>query len=147
MFTYSTEYLIIHENELNWDELSSLENDSFSLIEIRLFRNKINWKKYLIPGRVMSTSELNIGSKYFTEDDFRRLAAFKITTDDFLLAHPEKFNMVLLFSGGNFLKEDTIVKLKKYWEQIPNIRELIKKSVGNDLKKFQNLTLLLEAES
>lgn len=44
----STEYLIMHEDEINWNELSKNPNRPLSLVEARLFRKNIDWKKYII---------------------------------------------------------------------------------------------------
>ena len=94
MLKYSTEYLIIHENDINWDELSSDKDDMFSLVEIRLFRSKINWKKYLQTHSrscPFTTQMLEVASKYFTPEIYDLLAAFDIPQEDFIENHLDDF--------------------------------------------------------
>lgn len=146
MDDYSTEYLIMHEDTIDWDELSANKDFSLSLVEARLFRSKINWRKYLNTHRFMSTDALEIASKYFTEENYRQLAAFNIVTDNFVKSHPEKFDFTILLKSAA-LKESTILDLQEYWSKIPGIFKIISESIFIDLEseEFANLAVMLEA--
>ena len=146
MDEYSTEYLIMHEDTIDWDELSAKKDFSLSLVEVRLFRSKINWRKYLNTHRFMSTDALEIASKYFTEENYRQIAAFNIATDHFVKNHPDRFDFTLLLKSTK-LEESTILELQEYWENIPDIFSIISESNYIDLEseEYANLSVMLEA--
>lgn len=143
---YSTEWLITHENSVDWDKLSSDKDENFSLIEIRLFRSKINWSSYLNTHRMMTTSELEVASKYFKESHYRQLAAFDIATDEFVLKNIEKFNIYILLKCTS-LSESTILKIIQDKIGDPKIKECIKLSpyINLESKEFSQLALFLES--
>ena len=148
MIKFSTEYLILHENEINWEELSSDKDEFFSLVEVRLFRSKINWKQYLINhSEYVNTQILEIASKYFTKEIYEILAAFNITTEDFLKAHPEKFDFQSVIQNCE-ISEETLLQTKKYWDTLPNLKELFynSKYIKIEDPEYSSIKLMLETE-
>lgn len=148
MIKFSTEYLILHENEINWEELSSDKDEFFSIVEVRLFRSKINWKQYLINhSEYVNTQILEIASKYFTKEIYEILAAFNITTEDFLKAHPEKFDFQSVIQNCE-ISEETLLQTKKYWDTLPNLKELFynSKYIKIEDPEYSSIKLMLETE-
>ena len=148
MIKFSTEYLILHENEINWEKLSSDKEEFFSLVEVRLFRSKINWKQYLINhSEYVNTQILEIPSKYFTKEIYEILAAFNITTEDFLKAHPEKFDFQSVIQNCEN-SEETLLQTKKYWDTLPNLKELFynSKYIKIEDPEYSSIKLMLETE-
>lgn len=150
MLKYSTEYLIIHENELNWDELSTMRDDYFSLVEVRLFRKKINWKLYFEShgeNCPITTEILNIGAKYFTPSTYKILEEFNIATDDFIVQHPENFHFESIIRNCN-ISEDALLKTRQYWENIFNIKQIFNESKYIKLSnpKYEQIKLILEVK-
>ena len=148
MIKFSTEYLILHENEINWEELSSDKDEFFSLVEVRLFRSKINWKQYLINhSEYVNTQILETASKYFTKEIYEILAAFNITTEDFLKAHPEKFDFQSVIQNCE-ISEETLLQTKKYWDTLPNLKELFynSKYIKIEDPEYSSIKLMLETE-
>lgn len=148
MIKFSTEYLILHENEINWEKLSSDKEEFFSLVEVRLFRSKINWKQYLINhSEYVNTQILEIASKYFTKEIYEILAAFNITTEDFLKAHPEKFDFQSVIQNCE-ISEETLLQTKKYWDTLPNLKELFynSKYIKIEDPEYSSIKLMLETE-
>jgi len=128
MFNVSTEYLIKHEDSINWEALSDMTDDEFSLTEIRLFRKRINWKKYLKNHKgQMSGDMFEIASKYFTPEVYRMIAVFNLAPNSFIESHAEFFDFKLLIENSD-LSQETLLKCQKYWSNIPNIQESFKKS-------------------
>ena len=148
MIKFSTEYLILHENEINWEKLSSDKDEFFSLVEVRLFRSKINWKQYLINhSEYVNTQILETASKYFTKEIYEILAAFNITTEDFLKAHPEKFDFQSVIQNCE-ISEETLLQTKKYWDTLPNLKELFynSKYIKIEDPEYSSIKLMLETE-
>lgn len=124
----TTDYLIMHENEVDWDKLSSDKDDGFSLVEVRLFRKRINWRKYITNHPTQfNTDILEIGSKYFTKEIYDLLAGFGIATDGFIRNHPERFDFRLVIENCN-ISDETLMETNDYWEKLPDLEEIFKKS-------------------
>lgn len=147
MSKYSIEYLIKNEDVIDWEALSGDKDDSLNLVEIRLFRKRINWSKYLNCHRIMSTDELEMASKYFTKNHYDQLAAFEIATDEFIIKHAENFDFRILLKSAK-LSDDNIMNLRQYWENIPGIEGIIKNSKYIDLEssEYSQLAVMLESE-
>lgn len=151
MINYTTEYLILNENNLDWDQLSSDSDDSFSLIEIRLFRKRINWKLYFrthITTCPFDMQMLEMGSKYFDKETYSMLAVFNMIDQDFIEDHIEEFDFRDIIKhcrvDQDFLK-DNIEK----WSNYENLPELFKKSEFIDINSpdFSEIKLLIEMNS
>lgn len=93
MINYSTEYLILHENEMDWEKLSADASDYFSLIEARLFRKHINWKEYIkTHSNILSEPFLEIASKYFTDAEYFELIVYGVCNyENFVIKHAKEF--------------------------------------------------------
>lgn len=147
MLKYSTEYLIIHENTIDWEKLSSDKEDMFSLVEIRLFRSKINWKKYLqTHSRTcpFTTQMLEVASKYFTPEIYGMLAAFDIPQEDFIENHLEDFSPGMLIMGCS-LSEDFFLNHIDYWKDWKDHFNLSQK-IDLESSQYARLKLLLEVD-
>lgn len=148
MINYSTEYLIIHEDELDWEELSSNKDDMFSLVEIRLFRSKINWRVYLeshLRSCPFTLQMMEIASKYFDENIYRMLASFNLAEEEFIMNHLNDFDFQLLIKNSN-LSEDFLLNTLDYWCDIPDIEEVFKKSkyINVESPNYGQIKLILE---
>ena len=91
---YTTEYLIIHEEEIDWDELSAYSEKVFTLTEIRLFRRKINWLLYLMHHKDCFAREIEIemASKYFSKPSWFLLLTKYTVSEEFLEKHKDEIN-------------------------------------------------------
>lgn len=150
MIKHTTEYLIMHEDDLNWEELSKDKDDFFNLIEIRLFRSKIDWAQYFAAHTwycPMTTEMLEIASKYFTAKNYSQLAFFGIATEDFILKHPEKFNWEEVIKNIR-ISEENLLKTKEYWESYTGIKYtfLNSKKININLPEYERIKLLLELD-
>lgn len=141
---YSTEYLISHEDELDWEEISSNKSIVLSNTDIKIFGKKINWKTYLINHQNFITTEvLEIASKYFNNDTYTLLSSFGIATEEFILNHSDKFDFELIIENCS-MSEDGLLQSQSYWVDIPNIKKVFKKAKKVDIQKCPTLSLLLE---
>lgn len=150
MLNYSTEYLIMHEDSINWEELSSNKDDFFSLVEIRLFRKRINWKAYFcshLNSYTMTPQMFEIASKYFDDAVYRIISDFGIAPSEFIEAHPEKFNFENVIRYCN-ITEDALLNCEQYWKNISNIKEIFYESkyISLNSPNFSRIKLMLEIE-
>lgn len=150
MINYSTEYLIIHEDDIDWDELSANPDDSFSLVEIRLFRKRINWKLYFRTHSIscpFNSQMLEIGSKYFDKEVYSMLANFGIAGQDFIENHINDFDFKDIIKNCNVNQEFLMNNTEK-WSNYENLIDLFRKSKYIDLDdpNFLEIKLLLEME-
>lgn len=150
MISFSTEYLIIHENDVDWEKLSSDKDDMFSLIEIRLFRSKINWKSYIMShlrSCPFTTQMMEVASKYFDDAIYTILASFNVADEDFILNHKEKFNFELLIKNSN-LSEKFLLETMENWVHLENIEEIFKSSKYINLEdpKYNQIKLIFEVD-
>lgn len=146
MLNYSTEYLIIHEDEIDWDQLSSQSDDFFSLVEIRLFRKKINWKRYLLSHKnSMSTLNLEVASKYFTKEIYDEIASYNIADEDFISNHKDDFDFKIVISNCN-VSAQMLNSCQEKWIDIPGIKNIFlsAKYIDIDSPDFSDIKLLLE---
>lgn len=117
----TTEYLILHEDEADWDAISKCKERDFSLPEIRMFRKKINWPAYLISHKdVLSTTKLEVASKHFTSEVYDIIIGLNIGAPEFLLAHAEKLNYRLLIQTGKPSPE-LLIETVQYWKNLEGI--------------------------
>lgn len=148
MINYSTEYLIIHEDEIDWDKLSANPEDSFSLIEIRLFRKRINWKLYFRNHSKtcpFTTQMLEIASKYFDKETYCTLAAFNMVEQDFIENHLDDFDFydIIRYCKVN---QEFLMNTTERWINLKNLSELFEKSEFIDLEdpSFAEVKLLMD---
>lgn len=113
----NTEYMIMHEGDIDWEKLSKDSSRSLSLAEIRMFRKRINWCEY-IKTHDMSPDGLEIASKHFRQEEYNLIALLNYGLDDFILNHREKFDWLVLF-GSHYLKPSTIMACIDCWKDIP----------------------------
>lgn len=113
----TTEDLIIHENEIDWEELSENKERSFNLSEIRIFRKRINWAKYLMYHE-MSPIQMEVASKYFDNYAYRVIAIYNLATPEFIEKHKDDFDWdyLLAFSTYNAKLLDDCLDC---WKNIP----------------------------
>ena len=148
MLKYSTEYLILNEESINWEKLSGDPEDYFSLVEIRLFRSKINWKTYLkshIKSCPFTTQMLEVGSKYFDKTVYQILASFNIPTEDFIISHIDNFDIVKVIENCN-VSQELLLEISEKWVDIENIKDSFKRAkfIDIDSPEFSDIKLLLE---
>lgn len=151
MINHSTEYLIIHEDEMDWDALSSIPDDMFSLVEIRLFRKRINWKLYFESHSIscpFTTQMLEMGSKYFTQEVYMILSNFGIATEDFIENHIDDFDFRSVILNCN-ISEDFLLENAEKWKNIKDIEDIFYRSkfVLLGTPQYSNLRLFLEMEN
>lgn len=148
MEEYTTEYLIMHEDELDWDELSKNPNRSFSLVEIRLFRKRIDWGRYLVrPEHINSiTSDmLELASKYFNKSTYTILSLARGIPEDFVLKHRTDFNI------GNYIlnnkpSEEFLLATIDEWKDNDTVRTAIPIKIDLSQEEYKNIKLLYEVE-
>ena len=144
---YTTEYLIMHENEIDWEELSKNPDRSFSLIEVRLFRKRINWLTYLPRHRDTLTTEiLEMASKYFTDSVYKWLSYMNIPTEEFILRHKEKFDIPAVIHNRYNLSEEFLLEMIDYWKDNDTIKTSIPLKYDLTLPEYKSLRLLFEVE-
>lgn len=145
LWSVTTEYLILHEDELDWDELS--KKRQFSLVEIRLFRKRINWTKYLYKYcSVMSSEMLEIASKYFNLTHYMILGINGNCSEEFVLNHLNDFtedgvNEYILSAAPS---EEFLLKTVEYWKDKEDISKEIQKYI--DSENYPSVSLLFEIE-
>lgn len=145
---YTTEYLIMHEDEIDWDELSKNTNRSFSLVEVRLFRKRIDWGKYLVrPEHINSitTDILEVASKYFTKSTYTILSLSRGLPEEFVLKHREMFNI------GNYIlnnkpSEEFLLETIDEWKDNSTVRTAIPLKIDLSQEEYENIRLLYEVE-
>ena len=129
----STEELIKFEDVLDWRDLSIVR--TFSFVEIRLFRKKIDWTHYIVRND-MSEENMELASKYFTSQTYYYIARLNKATKSFILNHIENFKdswkQLFLSSSVN---DDIVFALEPYWH---NEFEVAKNSLQNS--KVNDLT-------
>lgn len=116
MDEYTTEYLILHESEIDWDSLSADKNRSFSIPEIRIFRKRINWLKYITTHN-MNHNELEIASKYFSSSIYDVIALLDIADEEFIKNHRNNFNWEVLLSSAT-LSANLLNECFSSWKNI-----------------------------
>lgn len=142
----TTEYLILHENDVDWDALSSYPDRDFSLVEIRLFRKNINWEKYLIShSNILSDTKLEIASKYFTERIYTLLSSFNIATEDFIVRHADKFNFKSVILNCK-MSQDALLETMDHWKDLPDIQNTFKESKYIDISQpeYSDIKLVVD---
>jgi hypothetical protein len=72
---FTTEFLIINEEKIDWDALSRFSGRSLSLPEIRMFRKRINWSMYLLSHTIEKDIEIDLAAKYFNYITFTLLSS------------------------------------------------------------------------
>ena len=146
MIQYTTEYLILNEDTIDWERLSRDSDDSFTLPEIRIFRKKINWKEYLLSHKsTISLRELEVASKYFTKEIYNEIAAYNIADDEFIINHKDKFDFRIVIPNCN-ISETTLMACVDYWEHIPDIKDIFIRAKYIDInsREFSGIKLLLK---
>jgi len=111
--TFTTDFLIINEENIDWEILSQFKGRSFSMAEIRMFRKKIQWNLYLI-NHALSNIELNIASKYFSDSVFAVLSAFVSLPEEFIKKHHTKLSWKYLIQRS-YISEDLLFELQDDW--------------------------------
>jgi len=148
MINDSVEYLIKNEDTIDWKRLSNDASDSFSIVEARLFRDKINWHDYIKTHRSqLATLFLEVASPYFTKHEYRNLALFGSATEEFILNHAEDFkDYIEILIKTTKISEDGWLQLQKYWEGIEGIYYTFISSKINDINdpEYSDLKLALE---
>lgn len=141
----TTEYLIINEETIDWDELSKESSRSFSLAEIRMFRKRIIWSEY-IKNHNMSLIQLNIASKYFDVGVYRMIALLNAAPEEFIISHMDNFLWLTILATCK-LSCETIFKCKECWEIYPRekIAIALKSNKQIDLsdESYKSLVLYL----
>ena len=115
-----TEYLILHEDEIDWKSLSNDKNRSFSLSEIRMFRKRIDWIDYLKTHN-LSHDELEVASKHFTKSVYEFIALNNLADQDFIVKHKTDFDWRILLTSS-YLTQDTLMKCES---SMGYVKELI----------------------
>lgn len=142
---YSTEYLIMHENEIDWEELSKDPNRSFSLIEVRLFRKRINWLTYLPRHRDTLTTEiLEVASKYFNNSVYKWLSYMNIPTEEFIVRHKDEFDIPAVIHNRYNLSEEFLLEMIDYWKDNDTIRTSIPLKYDLTKPEYKSIRLLFE---
>ena len=69
------------------------------------------------------------------------------TTEDFLKAHPEKFDFQSVIQNCE-ISEETLLQTKKYWDTLPNLKELFynSKYIKIEDPEYSSIKLMLETE-
>ena len=146
---YSTEYLIIHEDEIDWLDLSQNKNRSFSLPEIRMFRNKIHWNIYCFEHR-MNYPELLIASKYFDRTTYKILSIYHNIPEQFIELHLDEIFWDDLIANSA-LDEEFLFKHSEYWMNTPIqiLQERFLKNTKIDLHSgdYDRLVLYLKLKN
>ena len=146
MLKYSAEYLIMHEDDVDWEKISADPEQYLSLIETRLFRKRINWKVYLpLHQNLITDSILECASKYFDSDIYEILAGFDIVNDKFILNHRDKFDYKLLIENAH-VGADVLLETLDLWKSIPDIKKSFQNSkyIDIDSDKYEQIKLILE---
>lgn len=146
MVQYTTEYLILNEDTIDWERLSRDADDFFTLFEIRMFRKRINWKEYLLSHKsTISLKELEVASKHFTKEIYNEIAAYNIADEDFIVNHKDKFDFRIVIPNCN-ISEAALLECIDYWIHIPDIKGLFIKAKYIDInsKEFSGIKLLLK---
>ena len=145
---YTTEYLIMHEDEIDWKSLSGDASRSFSLVEIRLFRSKIHWNAYLLMhGMTMSLDMLETASKYFTSKEYALIAYLNLGSEEFVLNHLDSF-FVPLYLEKNLPSERFLLETYNLWEDVSSTREKLKNEIYSENleNEYSDILLLLESK-
>ena len=146
MEDYSTEYLIMHEDEIDWDKLSKNPNRIFSLAEARLFRRKINWLQYLIiHSNSITPNILEVASKYFTPEVYKYLTYAGIANEEFVLNHRENFD-ILQYIISNLPSEDFLLAVLDCWKDDEFVKKTLAKRLDLSKAEYKNIRLLYEIE-
>ena len=143
---FTTEFLIINEENINWDALSGFPRRSFSLPEIRMFRKRIKWSMYLFTHEFKNDTEIEFASKYFDENAFALLSQYELSKHTISL-FADKLNWT-----GLFMKychdEDFLFEYIDHWKEIPVefLIFVVKENPYIDLGsgKFNRLSLYLK---
>lgn len=112
---YTTDFLIINEDNIDWEYASFHSVRELSLAEIKLFRSKINWDAYIL-SHDLNPVKMEFASKYFTRETYQRIAAFNMATEEFILKNKEKFNWLTLIKNSK-LSEETLLAAAELWQQ------------------------------
>lgn len=147
MLKYNLEYLIQHENEINWDEISKDKEQFLSLVETRLFRKRINWKVYLLLHQNWIDDKiLECASKYFTKEIYTIISAIDIAGDKFILAHRKDVDFKLLIENSH-VSEDTLLATMEIWKEIPDIKKSFANAKYIDIESedYSKIKLILFA--
>jgi len=143
---FTTEFLIVNEEKIDWEALSRFAGRSFSLPEIRMFRKKINWTLYLLSHDMENDIEIELASKYFTEQAFSILSQ-EILSENIIRKFADKLNWESLMSRTNS-SEEFLFEFIDYWKIIPinHLAILVSNNQNIDLKsgKFNKLSLYLK---
>jgi hypothetical protein len=146
MLKYNTEYLIMHEDDVDWNEISEDPEQYLSLVETRLFRKRINWKVYLpLHQSSITHSILECASKYFNPEIYEILAGFDIVDDEFILNHREKFDYKLLIENAH-VGADVLLETSNLWKDIPDIEKSFQNAKHIDINsdKYEQVKLILD---
>jgi len=110
---FDVKFLIINEEYIDWEKLSSIKEREFSVAEIKLFGNKIAWHIYAY-NHVLNQKQLNMAEKYFKNDNIYEILSNQELSEKFLRKNAEKVNWQKVFSNSK-LSEDFIFEMINYW--------------------------------
>jgi len=143
---FSTEFLIINEDSIDWQTISRFSNRSFSLPEIRMFRNKINWTTYLLTHYMERDIDIEKAAKYFSENDFKLLSRQKLSKEIISLFADRLCWKSLIESAID--DEDFLFEKIEHWKNISvnELTSIIDRNPMIDLKNsnFNKLSLYLK---
>jgi len=113
---FTVEFLILNEEDIDWEQLSDFKDRRFSLPEIRMFRKKINWNLY-VPNHVMNENEIDIASKYFSEELIYKLPSMQELTEKIVRKFRNKIHWSLLLLKSKF-PESFLLEMSSSWKDI-----------------------------
>lgn len=145
---YTTEYLILNENSINWEVMSGLPSRPLSLVEIRLFRKHINWYRYITThGSTMSPQMIETASKYFTPQVYTLLNYVDMVSEEFVINHMDKFN-IPVYIISKMPSEEFILKTMDKWHFDDVIVKILKERLLEEKYKnnYPTLKLMFEVE-
>lgn len=132
---FTTDFLIVNEENIDWESLSQFKGRSFSLAEIRMFRKSIQWNLYLI-NHALNEIELDVAAKHFTDSVFNVISAFVNLSEKFIRKYKDRLSWRYLIRKSN-LSEDFLFEMEEYWTKLP--RETI--IDGFSMNQYIDLTL------
>lgn len=114
----SVEDIIRNEDNIDWESASFQTTRNLTLVEVRLFRSKINWNLYVLRHK-MTTECLECASKYFAKETYNRIAAFNFATEEFIVNHKDDFNWSVVIANCK-LSEETLLNCVDSWVHRPH---------------------------
>jgi hypothetical protein len=143
---FDIKFLIVNENSIDWEKLSSLR--TFSIPEIKLFGNKIAWAIYLL-NHEMNQNEINIAAKYVSEGTFE-LFSLNNLSEEFILKNKSKLNWLNILKYSK-ITENFIFENIVHWEtySLSEIRDSVTSNRYINLERsdYKSLSLYLKLKN